>query len=163
MVRFAVLVHDLGKGTTPKDILPSHHGHEERSVALLKELCGRLRVPKRFEQLAVAVARLHGRVHRVDRLRSAKVHDLLQECGALRDPGALDDLLLACEADARGRKGLEDEPYPQAALLTAALRAALEIKGDALGPTQLEGPAFGAALRQLRIEAIERMRVSQPP
>lgn len=162
-VRFAVLVHDLGKGTTPHAILPSHHGHEERSVELVRKFCARLRVPKRYLALAVSVARHHGRMHRVDRLRSAKVYDLLEGTGALRDPARLDDFLLACEADARGRKGLEDRPYPQAQFLATALQAALDVTGEALEGRNLEGEAFGKALRDLRVAAIERIRSDQPP
>jgi len=162
-VRFAVLVHDLGKGTTPAEILPSHHGHEARSVELLGLLSRRLRVPKACEKLAVAVARHHGLSHRAERLRSAKIHDLLDDVGALRDRRRLDGFLLACEADARGRLGLEEQPYPQAAFLRGALDAALAVTGADIADRGLEGQAFGAALRERRIAAIERYRTDQPP
>jgi len=157
-VRFAVLVHDLGKGTTPAEILPSHHGHEARSVELVEALCARLRVPKACERLAVAVARYHGLSHRAERLRSAKIHDLLEAVGALRDRCRLEGFLLACEADARGRKGLEETTYAQAEFLRGALEAALAVKGAEVAGRGLEGAAFGAALREERIAAIDRFR-----
>ena len=156
VVRFAVLVHDLGKGTTPAEILPSHHGHEARSVNLLLELCARLRVPKRFQTLAVHVARYHGSIHRAWELKASTTHDILAEIGALRDPAKLDDFLAACEADARGRKGLETEHYPQAEKMRHALKAALTISADAVANRELTGPAFGAELRRLRIASIGR-------
>ena len=161
-VRFAVLVHDLGKGTTDPDVLPKHHGHEHRSVALTRALCARLRVPKRFESLALKVAEHHGKMHRVEQMRAATVHDLLVELGALRDPGALDDFLTACEADARGRAGLEDVPYTVAPYLRRLCRAAASVGSDAVSPSAGSGAAFGAALRELRIRAINAAREALP-
>src|SRR5688572_24768063 len=107
-VRFAVLTHDLGKGTTPSAILPAHHGHEGRSVELLEALCARLPVPNKFRELAVLVARHHGVVHKAAELRPQTVLKLITETDGIRQPDRFDELLLACEADARGRKGLRD-------------------------------------------------------
>ena len=152
-VRFAVLVHDLGKATTPRWMLPAHRGHGERSVGLLKEFCGRLPVPRRFRELAVAVARHHGTAHRAAELRPATIYKLIEAVDALRRPRRFEDFLLACEADARGRLGLEERPYPQAGILRAALAAAQAVHSkDAGGGTR--GPALGMRLRQLRIQAI---------
>ncbi len=154
-VRFAVLTHDLGKGTTPKELLPRHQGHEQRSVELLRALCARLPVPRAFERLALAVARHHGHVHRAAELRPGTVLKLLSGVDALRRPEQLDAFLSACEADARGRAGLESRPYPQAELLRRALAAARTVRVEDLPRrAELEGPAIGAALEQARIAAI---------
>lgn len=155
-VRFAVLTHDLGKGTTPPEILPRHRGHEERSALLLEALCARLPVPRAYHDLAIHVARHHGLVHRVDELRPSTVLKLLSFVDAFRKPQRFEHFLLACEADARGRKGLEDEPYPQADRLRAALAAASGVDACALASEGLEGRALGDALRERRIDAIRQ-------
>lgn len=152
-VRFAVLTHDLGKAESPKESLPKHRGHEERSVTILRHLCSRLPVPRRYRELAVAVARHHGVVHRAAELKPSTVYKLIEAVDAVRRPERFDDFLLACEADARGRLGLENQPYPQADALRTALDAALKVRGEDLrGVTQ--GPALGERLRERRIEAI---------
>lgn len=153
-VRFAVLTHDLGKGTTPKEILPHHHGHEERSVELLEALCERLPVPRAYRDLARPVARYHGLVHRAAELRPATVMGLIEGADGLRRPERFEAFLLACEADARGRKGLEDRPYPQADKLRAALAAVQAVDVGGLRAQGLEGAALGEALRSARIDAI---------
>src|SRR3982750_2510091 len=107
-VRFAVLMHDLGKGITPADKLPSHHGHEDAGVALVEQLCARVRVPNHLRELAMLTARYHSHVHRAFELRAETVVKTLEGCDALRRPERFADFLLACEADARGRTGLED-------------------------------------------------------
>jgi tRNA nucleotidyltransferase (CCA-adding enzyme) len=112
-VRFAALTHDLGKATTLPDILPSHHGHEERSVSLVEALCERLRAPRRFLDLARIVARYHGQVHKLAELRPATLLDLLEGADAFRRPARFDQMVTACEADYRGRGGYADLPYPQ--------------------------------------------------
>jgi len=152
-VRFAALTHDLGKATTPRERWPSHPGHEVRSVALIESLCERLRIPNEFRELAVLVARHHGVVHRAAELRPGTIHDLLADTDALRRGERFEGFLLACEADARGRKGLEERSYEQADLLRKALDAARRIV-----PTeedlQLQGAAIAQRLRQRRIAAI---------
>ena len=152
-VRFAVLTHDLGKATTPKWMLPAHRGHGERSVDLLKGFCGRLPVPRRFRELAVAVARHHGTVHRAAELRPATIYKLIEAVDALRRPQRFDEFLVACEADARGRLGLEESLYPQAGILRDALAAARSVATEDAGG-QVSGRALGMRLRQLRIKAI---------
>ena len=116
-VRFAALTHDLGKGTTPSDQLPRHRGHEERGVLSIEALCGRLKAPRRFLDLARLVARYHEQVHRIDTLRPGTLLDLLEGLDALRRPQRLEPFLLACQADSQGRKGFAEHPYPQADLL----------------------------------------------
>jgi tRNA nucleotidyltransferase (CCA-adding enzyme) len=153
-VAFAVLTHDLGKATTPVALLPRHHGHEERSAKLIEVLCERLPVPKAHRDLALHVARHHTLVHRSAELRAATVLKLIEAVDALRRPERFDSFLLACEADARGRTGLEDQPYPQAERLRAALHAARRVDARALAARGLEGAALGEALRRERIAAI---------
>ena len=155
-VRFAVLTHDLGKATTPHALLPRHHGHEQRSEELLAQLCARLPVPNRFRDLAVLVARHHGTVHRAAELKAQTVLGLIMAADGLRQPERFEELLLACEADARGRKGLEDRPYSQADRLRAALRAARGVAaGKVKAERKLDGEALGRALHDERLAAIK--------
>jgi tRNA nucleotidyltransferase (CCA-adding enzyme) len=154
-VRFAVLVHDLGKGTTPADVLPQHNGHEERSADIIRALEERLPVPRAFMTLALRVARYHGQAHKAHELKPATIYKLITAVDGLRQPEQFEQFLLACEADARGRTGLEDSPYPQARTLRNALRAAQAVPAaDVAFKTGLTGPALGARLREARIAAI---------
>jgi tRNA nucleotidyltransferase (CCA-adding enzyme) len=162
IVRFAVLVHDLGKGTTPVEILPRHIGHERRSVELIERLGKRIRIPNRFLALARSVARFHGVAHRIEEVRPAKLLELLTDIGALRDSGVLEDFIAACEADAKGRTGLENEPYPQGDYLRRALARAAAVTADSVANGSLEGKAFGDALKALRVDAI-RQEIQRPP
>ncbi|MHA7678887.1 multifunctional CCA addition/repair protein [Cupriavidus sp. PET2-C1] len=131
-VRFAALMHDLGKGTTPEDVLPRHIGHEQRSVALLEAVCKRLRVPTDCRDLAVVVAREHGNIHRAEEFGAAALTRLLERCDALRKPARFAEVLQACEADARGRLGFEAREYPQTARLMMALEAAASVDAGAV-------------------------------
>ncbi len=158
-VRYACLGHDLGKGTTPADVLPRHIGHEERSVRLLKPLSERLRVPTDCRELAEVVAREHGHIHQCLSFSAGALLRLLERLDAFRKPARLADILLACECDARGRLGLSEQPYPQAAHLTAAHQAAQAVatapvaaEAQALG---LKGPAIAKAIHEARARAIE--------
>ncbi|MBX3627147.1 MAG: multifunctional CCA addition/repair protein [Rhizobacter sp.] len=157
-VRFACLGHDLGKGTTPADELPRHIAHEARSVKLVEAVCERLRVPTDCRELAVTVAREHGNVHRSGELNAAAVMRLLERCDAWRRPQRFAELLLACECDARGRTGLENEAYPQRARLQRALDAALAVDTAAVSTDALargwKGPAIGDAIRNARQAAV---------
>jgi len=157
-VRFAALTHDLGKGRTPPEKWPSHHGHEEASVALVRTLSDRLRVPHEHRALAELVARHHGLVHRARELRPATLLGLLEDTDALRRPTRFAEFLLACEADARGRLGLEDAPYPQAALLAAARELVAAVTLDPGERAGLAGPAIGERLRRRRLERLTAMR-----
>jgi tRNA nucleotidyltransferase (CCA-adding enzyme) len=156
-VRFAVLTHDLGKGTTPKEMLPRHHGHEHRSEALLEQLCRRLPVPNRFRDLARLVARHHGNVHQAMPLKPQTVMRLIADADGVRQPERFAEMLLACEADARGRKGLEDREYPQAERLRTALRAAKSVDAAQVKAERgLDGEALGKALHDERLHAVKR-------
>ena len=152
-VRFAALTHDLGKATTPQDILPRHTGHEARSVDLIHDFCARLPVPRRYKELACAVARHHGVVHRADELRAGTVLKLIESVDGIRRPERFDAMLTACEADARGRTGLEEEDYPQRRKLQRALAAALDVDSKPLAAT-VQGRELGEAIREQRLAAI---------
>jgi tRNA nucleotidyltransferase (CCA-adding enzyme) len=157
-VRFAVLVHDLGKGTTPRAEWPGHRGHEERSVALIEALASRLRIPNEYRELALIVARYHGIVHRACELRPATILEFMERADAFRRPERFAQALLACEADARGRTGLEANPYPQRAYLSAAREAAACIKPTAEEIAAHSGPKIAQQLQQRRIQAIADLR-----
>jgi tRNA nucleotidyltransferase (CCA-adding enzyme) len=154
-VRFAALTHDLGKGTTPADVLPHHYGHEERSVKLVTSLSERLKVPRELRELAMIVARYHGLVHRAQELRADTLLKLLESADAFRRPQRFEQFLLACEADARGRLGMEHAPYPQAEYLRAVLSAASAVDTQSLGAEKLEGAEIGARLQRARLAAIK--------
>lgn len=153
--RFAVLVHDLGKGTTPRDQWPRHIGHEERGVALIVRLCERLGAPNRYRELAILVGRYHCTCHRAAELRGRTFLKVLEAVDALRRPERLDEFLVACEADARGRSGFEDRAYPPAELFRVARAAAAAVAADRFAGAGLEGPALGEEIRRARIAAIE--------
>ena len=158
-VRFAALVHDLGKATTAKKLLPKHHGHELRSVKLIEALSKRLPVPATFRELGCLVAEFHAHVHRAFELRPATVLKVLNRTDAFRRPERLASFLLTCEADARGRTGLEKRPYPQADFFRAAFRAASEISIGDLTNSELTGEEIGreiASRRQSAIAALAR-------
>jgi len=154
-VRFAALVHDLGKGTTPRDQWPRHIGHEQRSVKLIKKLCARIGVPNRFRDLAVPVALYHGISHRAAELRPQTILKVLEALDSFRRPNRLEEFLAACKADARGRTGHEDDDYPQAKIFTTALTAADAIRASDLSASGLTDKALGAAIRNSRIAAID--------
>jgi tRNA nucleotidyltransferase (CCA-adding enzyme) len=153
-VRFAVLVHDLGKGTTPTEMLPAHSGHEARGMALIDSLCDRLRVPNDYRNLALLVAEYHNQCHRALSLAPEPLLAMLEAADAFRRPERLDAFLLACEADARGRAGLESVPYPQADRVRRARDAAAAIGAAPFVRQGLTGPAVGEAIRRGRVQAI---------
>jgi tRNA nucleotidyltransferase (CCA-adding enzyme) len=153
-VRWAALLHDLGKGATPAELWPKHHGHEGRGVALVKTLCERLKVPADCRDLAVLVARDHGNVHRAETLRPATLLDLLDRCDAFRRPDRFDQLLQACEADFRGRPGYAALPYPQPGHLRAALAAARTVDAGAIARAA-SAQDIAERIRDARIRAIE--------
>ena len=154
VVRFAVLTHDLGKATTSSELLPAHHGHEERGVSLIEALCERLRVPREHRELAVLVSRLHTNVHRALELKPSTIVRLLAQADAMRRPARFEQMLEACVLDATGRLGLEDQVYPQAARLLAALNVVSSVAPQALLARGIKGPALAEALTQARVEAL---------
>lgn len=153
-MRFAALMHDLGKGTTPQEVLPKHIGHEGRSEKLVEKIIGRLRVPNDCAKLAKVVAREHCNIHRSAEFGAEAVLRLLERCDAIRKPERFNEVLLACEADARGRKGFEERPYPQADLLRKALETIKPIVPTKEEIETLDGPGIAQRLRQRRIKAI---------
>ncbi|MCW5654207.1 multifunctional CCA addition/repair protein [Hydrogenophaga sp.] len=157
-VRFACLGHDLGKGTTPADVLPRHIGHEERSARLLKAVCERLRVPTACKELADVVAREHGNIHRSGDFGAAALVRLLERCDALRKPERFHEVLLACECDARGRLGHEARDYPQGRRLAQALSLALSVDTAAVAAQAqadgLGGAQVGERIHQARVHAV---------
>lgn len=159
-VRFACLCHDLGKGTTPADVLPRHIGHEQRSVALLRAVCERWRVPRECKELAEVVAREHGNIHRSAELNAAAVLRLLERCDAVRRPDRFVEVLLACECDARGRLGLDAMPYPPAPRLQNALHATLSVDTAPLAANAaergLKGPQIATVIAHAREHAIAK-------
>ncbi len=162
-VRFAALVHDLGKGDTPAEILPGHRGHEERGVVRIRALAERLRIPNRYRDLAIRVSRHHGLVHRLFELRPKTVVKLLEAIDALRRPEGLEPFLQAVEADYRGRGGgFADRPYPQADALRRAAEAVAGVSAQPLLDAGLDGAALGEALRRERIRTVAALDL-QPP
>ena len=153
-VRYAALVHDLGKGTTPADVLPKHHGHEQRGAKLVRELGARLKVPRDYTDLGERVARYHLHCHRALELKPSTLIELFEALDAFRRPERFQQYLLACEADARGRTGLENRDYPQAEFLRKALDAANTVTAAPLLEQGLSGVKLGNALREARIAAV---------
>ncbi len=151
-VRYAVLVHDLGKGVTPQQEWPSHRGHEQGGVPLIENVAQRLRVPKQHTQLAKLVSRYHLHCHRAFELRAVKVLEVLEAGDGLRRPDRFEKFLLACEADARGRAGLQEQPYPQADHFRRALSVIAAIKPEP-SPT-ISGKAIGEQLKKARLQAL---------
>jgi tRNA nucleotidyltransferase (CCA-adding enzyme) len=159
-VRFAVLMHDLGKGTTPEGEWPRHIAHEHRGVALVASVCERLAVPNQYRDLALLVCEQHTNCHRALELRGKTVLTLLNATDALRRPDRFEAFLLTCEADARGRLGFEDRVYPQANYLRQALAAARKVSAKQFKDSGLTGKALGDAIAAERISVLEQLRPS---
>lgn len=154
-VRFAALLHDLGKGTTPREEWPRHIDHEQRGVALVEQFCARLRVPADYRDLALLVTRYHGIYHRAAELRAATLLELLQHLDAFRRPERLELFLLTCEADSRGRPGFEDLPHEQPDIFRRAFRTAAAVTAKDVVAAGYGGKAVGEELRRRRIAAIK--------
>ncbi len=158
-VRFAVLVHDVGKARTRRSEWPKHHGHENAGLAPLEALAQRLRVPNDCRELAMLATRFHTHVHRALELRATTILELLETADAFRRPERFEGLLECCEYDARGRLGLESRPYPQRACLQAARAAAHAAQLDPAERAGLAGPQIGERLRRKRLAALEAFRL----
>jgi len=156
-VRFSALTHDLGKATTPKDILPRHIGHEQRSVDLVKQLTKRLRASSDCRDLALLAARFHGDIHRAKELRADTIIRLFQSADAWRRPERFRQLLQVCASDARGRTGHESDLYPQEEYLLQLLETANSVDAGAIAKTQIDNTAIAAAIQEARLAAIEGM------
>jgi len=162
-VRFAALVHDLGKGITPERELPHHFNHESRGVPLVEAMCQRLRVPREFRDLAVLVTRYHLYFHRAGQLRAGTILKLFQGLDLFRRPERLELFLLACEADSRGRPGdYETRELRQPALLRRAFAAAAGVEVKPILARGFSGEAVARELRQQRIRAIKPVLYAQP-
>ncbi len=161
-VRFAALVHDLGKATTDKAVLPKHPGHEKRSVKLIRRLAERLPVPRQCRDLAMIVAEFHTHCHRALELKDTTILKVLERADAFRRPQRFEQFLLACEADARGRTGLEDRDYPQVDLLRAAFTAAAAVDAGAIA-AETDERRIPEAIRKARAAAIREARAQLPP
>ncbi|KRS20020.1 2', 3'-cyclic nucleotide 2'-phosphodiesterase [Alishewanella sp. WH16-1] len=157
-VRFASLVHDLGKGVTPTALLPSHHGHEHTGLPLIQQLCERLRVPNSCRELALLVCEYHQLVHRAQELKASTVLKFFNAIDLWRKPERLNDILLCCTADLRGRTGFEQAEYAQAAYLQQLAEAALQVTAQQVMATGITGPAIKEALNQARLNAIDTAR-----
>ncbi len=154
-VVFAVLVHDLGKGLTPVDVLPAHHGHEAGGVPLVESVCARLKTPNKHRDLALKVCRWHLHAHRAMELTAGQLAKLFERVDAHRQPVLFEQFILACQADATGRAGDEFSVYPQADFLRAAFQAAGRVDVQGLMAAGHSGPQLGERIRQMRVAAIQ--------
>ena len=155
---FAVFTHDLGKGITPKEILPSHRGHERAGVPLVETVCNRLKVPKNHKRLALNVCRWHLHSHMAYDLRAGTIHKLFEKTGAYQQCKNFDKFLQACQADATGRLGMLDSDYPQATYLKACLKEALAVDVQQLIQKGFSGEKLGDEIAQQKIKRIKRYK-----
>jgi len=158
VVRFAALTHDLGKATTPTHELPRHIAHEERGVGIVQGLCDRLRIPNAYRELGVLVSRYHLHMHKIMELRPKTLLELLEGLDAFRRPARFDQFLLACEADARGRKGLEQRDYPQPEYLRRAREVAVGVTLSAEERSGLQGFEIAKRLHDKRVRALKELK-----
>lgn len=161
-VRFAALLHDLGKGTTPPEKWPRHIGHEKRSVKLVKAICQRLRIPNRFRDLARLVAENHTNCHKALELKPRTILKILMALGALKHPERLEQFLLACKADSAGRSGFEHQPYPQADYFRAACKAATAVDAASLARQAEDKSKLPAIITKQRVRAIAEIKLNWP-
>ena len=156
-VRFAALMHDLGKGTTPADILPRHIGHEARSVQLVKEVCKRLRVPNDCKELAQIVAKFHGKLHQALHMKPSTLLEFLVELDAIRQPERFSGFLKACEADSRGRTGLESCAIPEMELILKVLQAAQRVDAGQVASAFSDSEKIKKAVFEARLQAVKQV------
>jgi tRNA nucleotidyltransferase (CCA-adding enzyme) len=156
-VRFAALMHDLGKGATPSNVLPQHIGHEERSVRLLKDICKRLRVPNDCKELGQIVAKFHGKLHQTPQMRPSSLLEFLVELDAIRQPARFKDFLKACEADSRGRTGFEYCETPAANLMLKAYEAASSVDAGAVASEYIDSEKIKVAVFEARLRAVKQV------
>lgn len=163
-VRFAVLMHDLGKGVTPAEIRPAHPEHEAHGVPLVRQLCDRLKVPNECRALAVLVTREHGYLHQALELDADALVRLFERCDAMRKPARFAEALQACEADFCGRLGFETKPYPQAEYVRRTLNAARRVNAAEIAAAHPNAPAdIKTAVHQARVAAVQTLRASAAP
>ncbi|MEY8194559.1 MAG: multifunctional CCA addition/repair protein [Cycloclasticus sp.] len=157
-VRFAALTHDLGKALTPAESWPSHHGHEKKGLTALKTLAARVRLPNDFTELAAKVMEFHGHAHRAFELKAVTLLKVLESIGAFRQASKLDDFLLACEADSKGRLGFETREYPQAEWLRDVFRVANNVSAKEFVEQGLKGKHIGEAISKERLRLIQALK-----
>lgn len=162
-VRFSALMHDLGKAITPEDILPSHRGHEKAGLPLINQVCERLRVPKKFQSLALAVGEYHLHMHKMFELKPQTVLDMLEQTRCTMDSHRAKQFADSCLADVRGRTGFEDREYPQAELFLDYQRAAAQVDGGQIAEGLSDGKAIQQAIRKARIAAIKLVKDQADP
>lgn len=156
-VRLAALLHDLGKAATDKNKWPSHHGHEKKGLPLLENFCDRLRIPKNYKTLALQVMNYHTHCHRCFELKATTLIDMLTKLNAFKPSNnTINDFVLACEADSKGRTGLENKAYPQAEYLQKVAKVACDIDTTAILNSDYKGAEIGEAIRKLRINAVKK-------
>ncbi|MFB2680685.1 multifunctional CCA addition/repair protein [Shewanella mangrovisoli] len=159
-VRFAALVHDLGKALSPKEHWPKHHGHGQKGLPVIKSLCERLRIPNEYRDLALLVSDQHQNVHQAFELRSETIIKLFDKADFWRKPERLEQLLLACIADMRGRTGFEHHAYPQGDYLSACFLAANTVDVKAIIAAGFQGAQIKQALNSKRIEVVEQVKLN---
>tara|TARA_B100000768_G_scaffold15419_1_gene14305 strand:+ start:832 stop:2061 length:1230 start_codon:yes stop_codon:yes gene_type:complete len=162
-VRFAVLVHDVGKGITPADVLPRHTGHEARGLPLVKTLCERLKVPNEYRKLALVVTEYHLQCHRATDLKVETLLNLLRGAGALKSSAKLEPFLLSCEADARGRLGLENRHYASPNYLRRAQSALATVSIADLVSSGAAGDEIGRQLHDRQIARLTEFKQTNQP
>jgi len=158
--RFAVLMHDLGKATTPTDILPGHHGHEQRGVKLVKEFCRRWKAPKAHTELALITTEFHSHIHRAFELKATTILDLFKKVDVIRKPARFKKMLDACLADARGRTGFENLDYAQAVYLDDIARQIINADISEIKQRGLQGQAMADAVREHHLRIIKSAKAS---
>ncbi len=157
-VRFAALCHDLGKGLTPEQLWPSHHGHEKKGLKPIAEVCERLRVPNQCKQLALLVSEYHCHTHKAFELKPETILKVFNAIDAWRKPQMLDKFLLCCTADMRGRTGFEESAYPQASFLMQAFEASLTINVKDIIAEGHQGAAIKEQIKRQRILKIKALK-----
>ncbi|MCX7189932.1 MAG: multifunctional CCA addition/repair protein [Methylotenera sp.] len=155
-VRFSTLMHDLGKGVTPAELLPQHIGHEARGIHLVKDVCKRLRVPNDCKELAQIVSKFHGKLHQVLQMKPSTLLSFIVELDAIRQPERFKDFLRACEADSRGRTGLENHATPAADLMQKVLAAAMNVDAGAVASAYDAPEEIKAAVFEARLDAVKK-------
>lgn len=161
-VRFAALVHDLGKALSPKEHWPKHHGHGQKGLPIIKKLCERLRVPNEYRDLALLVSDQHQNVHQAFELRAETIVKVFDKADFWRKPERLNQLLLACIADMRGRTGFEHQAYPQSDYLNACFLAANNVDIKAIIAAGFQGGQIKQALNLRRIDNVEQVKLNWP-
>lgn len=161
-IRFAALVHDLGKGETPKELWPKHHGHEQRGLMLVNQLCERITAPKDFRELALLTTEFHTHCHRAFELKSSTILKLLKKADAFRRPARFADFLLCCKADSCGRKNFEARHYPQADYLHRAYLACNNVNVQSIVAQGFKHAEIGTELDLQRLNALKQLKKKEP-